>query len=78
VNIVGLLEKLTTDLEVHYKNKLLSCASGKFDGIYPRFKSFSKKNKVGGFLIPSLKEQDTMIDATEDLGHNTFIVPSLR
>lgn len=75
---MGLLEKLTRDLENHYKNKLLSCSSGKFDGVYPRFKSFRKKTNMGDFQIPSLEEQEFMIDHTEDLGQNTFIVPSLR
>ena len=49
VNIVGLLDKLTGDLDQHYKTKLLSISSGKFDGIYSRrFDSKGKsKNKNG-------------------------------
>ena len=36
VNVVGVIDKLSTSLEDHYKNKLLSVVSGKFDGIYSR------------------------------------------
>ena len=32
INVVGLLDKFTNELECHYKNKLLSVAVGKFDG----------------------------------------------
>ena len=32
LNIVGLIDKLTNELDTHYKNKLLSIAVGKFDG----------------------------------------------
>ena len=45
VNFVGLIDKLTTELDDHYKNKLLSISSGKFDGIYSRkFAGFAKNN----------------------------------
>ena len=30
----GLIDKLTSDLEDHYKNKLLSIADGSYDGVY--------------------------------------------
>ena len=33
-NVVGLLDKLTINLEDHYKNKLLSIADGSFVGVY--------------------------------------------
>ena len=32
INVVGLLDKLTTEFDQHYHSKLLSVASGKFDG----------------------------------------------
>ena len=33
VNIVGLLDKQTNELDHHYNNKLLSISTGKYDGI---------------------------------------------
>ena len=60
-NVVGLLEKLTNELTDHYETKLLSVASGKFDGIYSRrFLGLSKgKMMVLGleFLAQHLKNQ---------------------
>lgn len=46
VNGVGLIDKLTTELDDYYKNNLLSISSGKFDGIYSRsFAGFAKKKQ---------------------------------
>ena len=33
-NVIELLEKLTIDLENHYRDKLLSVSNGSFDGIF--------------------------------------------
>ena len=45
MNMVGLIDKLTKELDEHYQNKLLSVASRKYDGIYSRqFAGLSKKN----------------------------------
>ena len=35
-NVVGLITKITVELENHYKDKLLSVADGSFDGLYRR------------------------------------------
>lgn len=45
-NVVGLVDKLTVELEDHYKDKLLSIADGSFDGLYRR--RFTGKGKDGG------------------------------
>ena len=48
-NVVALIERLTTDLESHYQEKLLSIADGSFDGHYrKRFMGKWKTNKDGG------------------------------
>ena len=79
VNVVGLLDKLTNELDDHYRNKLLQCASGKNDGIYPRrYRGgcTSKGPKIG-YQIPSKEQQDYLVNNLEDLGNDTFMVPSL-
>ena len=56
VNIVGLLDKLTNKLDHHYKNKLLSISTGKYDGIYSRRFSAQEKNRRGhGFSNPDMR-----------------------
>ena len=46
--MVGLMDKFTTEFDQHYRNKLLSVASGKYDGIYSRrFKGLEKKKTEG-------------------------------
>ena len=54
-NVVGLLDKLTINLEDHYKNKLLSIADGSFDGVC-RHRFFEKgKDGSTGFKVPDKK-----------------------
>lgn len=74
VNVVGLIDKLTKDLDEHYQNKLLSIASGKFDGIYScRFAGFSKKKNEGtGFQKPSPEAQRGALQNLIRLGENTY------
>ena len=57
VNVVGLIDKLTDELDAHYKNKLLSVASGKFDGIY------SRRFRGIGYQIPSLEQQNKIVES---------------
>ena len=59
VNVVGLVDKLTTSLEDHYKNKLLSVGSGKFDGVYSR--RFKATSEGIGYRVPSLQSQRNAI-----------------
>ena len=48
-NVVGLFDKLTIDLENHYKEKLLSIADGSFDGNFRhRFLGKDKQKADGG------------------------------
>ena len=78
-NINGLLEKLLCDFDQHFEEKLLSVASGSFDGVYSRRFSGEKKKKGElGFCIPeSSTMKDYFIDKMFPLGNNVFIVPSL-
>ena len=78
VNVVGLIDKLTKELDEHYQNKLLSVASGKFDGIYSgRFAGFSKKNTDSvGFQKPSPEALRQSIKELVCLGQNTFRMKS--
>ena len=76
-NINALFDKLTTELNAHYKNKLLSAASGSFDGFYSaRFTGKTKKKGGMGFKTPSEIEFGKMKDGIVDYGNNTFTVPS--
>ena len=78
VNVVGLLDKLTTEFGQHYHNKLLSVASGKFDGVCSsRFKENKKKNEGVGFRIPNVEDQKLAIENTTKVGENLFVVPSM-
>ena len=81
VNIVGLLSKLTNELDMHYKNKLLSISSGKYDGIYSRrFNALGKakgknaRESATGFLIPSHDKQDKVLNSIINLGNNNFLI----
>ena len=47
-NVTTLFEKLTVDLEKHYKDKLLSAASGSYHTCY--LKHFQRKSKSKGEL----------------------------
>ncbi|XP_028403993.1 uncharacterized protein LOC114526596 [Dendronephthya gigantea] len=78
VNVVGLIDKLTTGLEYHYKNKLLAISSGKFDGIYSgRFSGFSKKGQDGiRFKKPATEAQAHALKELVSLGNNTFQMKS--
>ena len=77
VNNVGLLDKLTNELDHHYKNKLLSISTGKSDGIYSRrFSAQGKNRKEGmGFHVPTREEQEKILTLLVKLGNN-FLVGS--
>ena len=79
VNIVGLLDKLTNELDHHYKNKLLSISTGKYDGIYSRrFSAQGKNRKEGmGFQDPTREMQEKILMLLVKLGNNNFFVGSL-
>ena len=75
-NVVGLIDKLTIDLEDHYKNKLLSIADGRYDGVYRH--RFMGKGKGGstGFKVPDKKDLDAILSTVENIGNNVFKVGS--
>ena len=76
VNIVGLLDKLTNELDHHYNNKFLSISTGKYDGIYSRrFSAQGKNRKEGrGFQVPTREEQEKILTLLVKLGNNNFLV----
>ena len=76
-NITALIEKLTVDLEQHYKDKLLSAANGSFDTCYiKRFQGKSKSKGEIGFKKPNEHELQRMERGIIDESHETFRVPS--
>ena len=76
-NVNALFQKLTFELNEHYKNKLLSVASGSFDGFYsPRFMGKSKKKEKMGYSLPSSLQFSKMVEGISDHGNNVFSVPS--
>jgi hypothetical protein len=79
VNVVGLMDKFTTEFDQHYRNKLLSVASGKYDGIYSRrFKGLEKKKTEGaGFKKLTAEQEKLTLENVEKVTDNIFIVPSL-
>ena len=77
INVIGLLDKLTTEFNDHYKLKLLSIASGRFDGCFSRrFKGICKTSDGHGFNLPLIQEQEHIVAQVTTLGHNSFRVPS--
>ena len=61
-NLVALFDRLTIDLENHYKEKLLSVIDGSFDGHYRRRfmgKQKQKNDGTQGFKVPSEETQES-------------------
>ncbi|XP_032226009.1 uncharacterized protein LOC116609235 [Nematostella vectensis] len=75
-NVVGLISKLTVELEDHYKDKLFSIADGSFDGLYRR--RFMGKGTDGssGFRTPDLRERDLYLSTVEKFNNDVFKVRS--
>ena len=76
-NVVGLIDKVTIDLEDHYKDKLLSLADGSLDGQYRQ--RFLGRGKDGGtgFKVPNQEERDWYLHTVEQFSNNVFTVESL-
>ena len=76
-NVVGLITKITVELENHYKDKLLSVADGSFDGLYRR--RFMGKGMDGstGFKVPDANECSMLLCTVEKFNNNVFKVGSL-
>jgi hypothetical protein len=69
-NVVGLVDKLTINLEEHYMTKLLSIADGSFDGVYSaRFKGLMKN-------LPPSHVLDDILKNVVSVGNEVFKVPS--
>ncbi|CAB4043993.1 PREDICTED: uncharacterized protein LOC107344333, partial [Paramuricea clavata] len=71
--------KLTTELENHYKEKLLSKADGSFDGhFWRRYMGKGKtKNDVQGYKQPNKKEKETFLQNVKKFANDVFQVASL-
>ncbi|KAI8485675.1 hypothetical protein Bbelb_365090 [Branchiostoma belcheri] len=75
-NVVGLLDRITTDLEDHYKTKLLSLADGSFDG-HNRHRFMGKgKDGATGFPIPTPEQQSTYLSSVQQFDNNIFTIAS--
>ena len=75
-NVVGLVKKLTVDLENHYKDKLLSIADGSFDGHYRRRFMGRGKDSSTGFKLPDANEHSKYISTVEQFDNDMFKVKS--
>ncbi|XP_078702577.1 uncharacterized protein LOC144928219 [Branchiostoma floridae x Branchiostoma belcheri] len=75
-NVVGLIERITSDLENHYKTKLLSLADGSFDGTYRRRFMGTGKDGATGFRVPTEEEQTTYLSSVEQFENQVFRISS--
>ena len=75
--MVALFEKLVVELTDHYKNKLLSVASGSYDTYTARrFDGKSKKKGQLGYKAPDNETLISMSARCTDVGLNPIRVPS--
>ena len=77
-NVNGLIDRLINDFNDHFKDKLLSIASGSFDGVYSsRFIGKEKiKNTGQGYNLPNSTVAEEHFRLVQHVGHNTFLVPT--
>ena len=79
-NVNALFDRLTQELDQHYKDKLLSASSGSFDSYSSRrYLGKSKKQKTEGvgFHKPSVSEMNEMVRNCEHQDGNIFVMRSL-
>ncbi|KAK7883018.1 hypothetical protein WMY93_029192 [Mugilogobius chulae] len=78
-NVVALLEKITMDMEQHYKEKLLSVSDGSYDcNLRSRFSGkASSKNDRLGFRVPTEEEQRRLTSSIKEFPNDVFEVDSL-
>ena len=69
-NVLGLIDKVTIDLEDHYKDELLSLADSSLDGQYGQ--CFLGRGKDGGtdFKVPNQEERDWYLHTVEQFSNN--------
>ena len=76
-NVISLFSKLVNDFTEHYKNKLLSVASGSYDGYTARrFEGKSKYKGVIGYTVPDKESVQIMEMAAAKIGNYLYKVPS--
>jgi hypothetical protein len=78
-NVVALFMKLTTELENHYKEKLLSIADGNFDGHFRRryMGKGKTKNDAQSYKRPNEKEKEKVLQNVKKFSNYVFQVASL-
>ena len=79
-NLVALFDRLTVDLENHYKEKLLSVVDGSFDGHYRRRfmgKQKQKNDGTHGFKVPSVETQKEFLETVQEFPDGIFQVSSV-
>lgn len=79
-NVVVLIERLTTDLESHYQEKLLCSADASFDGHYRRRfmgKQKTKKDGGKGYKLLNEDEKETFLKNVKKFSNDVFKVASL-
>ena len=71
--------KLTTELENHYKEKLLSIADGSFDGHFSRryMGKGKTKNDAQSYKRPNEKEKEKVLQNVKKFASYVFQVASL-
>jgi hypothetical protein len=79
-NLVALFDRLTVDLENHYKDKLLSVVDGSFDGHFRRRflgKQKQKSDGAQGFKVPSEDVQKRFLETVQEFPNGIFQVSSV-
>ena len=79
-NLVALFDRLTVDLENHYKEKLLSVIDGSFDGHYRRHfmgKQKQKNDAAKRFKVPSEDTQKKFLETVREFPNSIFQVSSV-
>jgi hypothetical protein len=79
-NLVALFDRLTVDLENHYKDKLLSVVDGSFDGHFRRRflgKQKQKSDGAQGLKVPSEDIQKRFLETVQEFPNGIFQVSSV-
>jgi hypothetical protein len=75
-NLVALFDRLTVDLENHYKDKLLSVVDRSFDGHFEMLPG-QKSDGAQGFKVPSEDVQKRFLETVREFPNGIFQVSSV-
>ena len=75
-NVVGLIDKLTMDLEDRYISKLPSIPDGSYHGVYKHWSMGKGKDGSACFKVPDKRDLDAYLSTVENFGNNVFKVGS--